>query len=67
MYDEFELRKQPNGVSKLVERADLDAERAREDSPAGLTGRDALFAVGGMGVLAAGMFAARWLFHKRAG
>jgi 3',5'-cyclic AMP phosphodiesterase CpdA len=66
LYDEFELRKQPNGVNKLVERADLDAERARGDSPAGLTGRDALFAVGGMGVLAAGMFGLRWLFRKRA-
>lgn len=67
LHDEFELRKQPDGRNRLVERAELDAERARGDDGRGLSWRDALFAAGGMGVLTAGMFVARWLFRKRAG
>jgi hypothetical protein len=66
LYDEFELRKRPDGLNQLVERPQLEAERTRGDDARGLSGRDALFAVGGMGVLAAGMFAVRWLFRKRA-
>jgi hypothetical protein len=64
LHDEFELRKQPNGVSKLVERAALDEERKRGDDR-GLSGRDALFAVGGMAVLGVGALLVRWLFRRK--
>jgi len=63
LFDEFELRKKPDGRSELVERAGLAAER---DSPGGPVGREVLFALGGMGVLAGGYAGVRALRGKPA-
>lgn len=49
LFDEFELRKKADGRSELVERAALGAVPS-----GGRFGREALFALGGMGLLAGG-------------
>lgn len=50
LFDTFELRKRPDGRSELLERADIEAEKQSR----GPLGREVLFAVGGMVLLAGG-------------
>ena len=64
LFDEFELRKQSNRRNELVERASLDSERASANGR-GMNGRDALFAVGGMVLLAIGFLVIRRVYRKR--
>jgi hypothetical protein len=63
LFDEFELRKQTNGRSVLVEKGELADERNGDR----LTTREGWFAVGGIALLVAGMFAGRWLLGRRPG
>lgn len=50
LFDEFELRKKSDGGSELLERADIEAEKGSRGSG----GREALFALGGVVLLAGG-------------
>jgi 3',5'-cyclic AMP phosphodiesterase CpdA len=63
VFDEFELRKQPDGRNILVERKQLKEERKAGWRT--LTGRDMIFAVLGMLLLAGGAFLVRKLWKKR--
>jgi len=56
LFDEFELRKKLDGRSELLERSAIEAEKAGSGSP---VGREALFALGGIVLLAGGYAAVR--------